>query len=221
MIPSRRFRNRKRLPQWATILFVAASLGCNPPMLLVRNSVAGPDGNTSVAGYVHRKPLFPFLQDVEKKEVEFLINNRSIGRARTDKHGTAEMPVVLGSDDRVVMAQARVDGNMLIASAEAFHWDPQKVILVIDIDNTISYSEVSRVIGFRRPTLEPIEDSQETLTRLAERFQILYVTARPRRVLEESRAWLKEHCYPAGPVLTSPGVTENIHIAEHKQANIM
>ena len=29
-----------------------------------------------------------------------------------------------------------------------------------------------------------------------------------------------EHGYPRGPVLTSPGVTENIHIAEHKLANI-
>jgi len=49
----------------------------------------------------------------------------------------------------------------------------------------------------------------------------VYVTARPRRVLEESRAWLEKCGYPAGPVLTSPGVTDNINIVELKQANIM
>jgi uncharacterized protein DUF2183 len=220
MTTPKRFQAYKLLPRWPAVLIIAALSGCNPPMLLVRNSVAGPDGTTSVGGYVHRKLLFPFIQDVEEREVEFFVNNRSIGRATTDKHGTAEMPAVLDKDDCVVVAQAKVAGKRLRASAEVFHWDPQKVILVIDIDNTISYSEISKVFGGRKPTLIPIEDSKETLVRLAQRFQILYVTARPRRVLEESRMWLKENGYPDGPVLTSPGVTDNIHIAEQKQANI-
>jgi hypothetical protein len=190
-------------------------------MLIVRNSVAGPDGHSAVGAYVHRKPLFPFLQDVAGQEVKFLINDKPIGRARTDKNGMAEMPAVLGPDDHIVAAETKIDFKTLRASAEAFHWDSKRVILVIDIDNTICYSEVSKIFGFRKPTLLPIEDSKETLVRLAERFQILYVTARPRRVLEESRAWLEKNGYPRGPVLTSPGVTENIHIAEHKQASIM
>jgi hypothetical protein len=153
--------------------------------------------------------------------VTFAADGQTLGSARTGKDGIAKMPAVVGNEARFVTAEAKVDGKVLTASAETFHWDPKKVILVIDIDNTICNWEVRKIFGGRTPTLIPVEDSKETLVRLAERFQILYVTARPRRILEASREWLAEHGFPPGPVLTSPGVTEETPTVEQKQENIM
>jgi len=221
MLTHRLFTLNKLTRSLPVILVLMALSGCSPPLLIVRNSVVGPDGHTTIEGYVHRKPLFPFLNDIEGKTVEFLVNNKSIAQATTDKDGIAKASAVLENNDQCIFAEATVDGKMMRSSAQVFHWNPKKVILVIDIDNTICYSQASKVFGGRAPTLRPIEDSKETLVRLAERFHILYVTARPRRVLEESRTWLQENGYPSGPVLTAPGVMDNLHIAEQKQEDIM
>jgi len=92
-------------------------------------------------------------------------------------------------------------------SATAFHWDPKKVILVIDIDDTICHSEIRKILGGRTPTLIPIADSKETLCTagraISDRVRDRAAAAR----IGESRAWLEKCGYPAGPVLTSPGVT--------------
>ncbi len=132
------------------------------------------------------------------------------------------MPAVIPADvDGKLEARTKLDGRTIYASADYYRWQPDRNIIAVDIDNTICFSEVRKILRMKRPTLRPIKDSKETLQDLAKDFEILYVTARPRRILERSRKWLDDHGYPPGPIVTSPGVFDNLHVVEMKRSNIM
>lgn len=216
--------DRGRVLAWTALFLACCGVpSCSPPTLMVENSVVQSNRNTEIVGYVHRKPMFPFLQDVKGESVTFTVDRQDVGLAMTDDDGKAELAGgIPPSDETTVSARAKVGLHDLHASATAFHWRPDRVIIVVDIDNTIYHSDdIKAFIKTEEPKLRPIKDSRETLTRLAERYEILYVTARPRRLLEGTRKTLQDDGFPLGPVFTSAGVTANLQIVKSKRDNIM
>ena len=49
-----------------------------------------------------------------------------------------------------------------------------------------------------------LEQGHETVTRLAEVFDIVYLSGRPERCREDTLAWLEQHTLPEGQVLLRP-----------------
>jgi len=70
--------------------------------------------------------------------------------------------------------------------------------LIVDLDKTLVAS------GFRQVLLgepEPMPRSPEVMRRLAEDYFVIYLTHRPDYFGPKSKAWLRKHNYPEGPVL--------------------
>lgn len=215
-----RLKKRTPIVGWTTVLLACSGVpSCNRPTLIVENSLIRDNQDTALVGYVHRKPMFPFLQDVKGVSVEFAMDRRDLGRTQTDSDGKAELSAALPeTGDTVIGARAKIDQQDLAASAKAFRWRPERVILVVDIDHTISRSDVGNwLFKIREQTLCPVEGSMEALTTLAERFEILYLTARPRGTLEATRKWLQENGFPQGPVFTAPDVSAGLRATSFKQ----
>jgi hypothetical protein len=77
---------------------------------------------------------------------------------------------------------------------------PQTPMAVVDLDKTIVATGFHTVlIG----SPEPMEHSQQVLGRLAKTHTIVYLTHRPDYFSIKSKAWLREHKYPPGPLLLS------------------
>jgi hypothetical protein len=73
-------------------------------------------------------------------------------------------------------------------------------ILVVDLDKTVVASGFQQVL-VGKP--EPMADSVEVMKRLAKDNTVIYLTHRPDLFGPKSRAWLREHDYPRGPLLLS------------------
>ena len=73
-------------------------------------------------------------------------------------------------------------------------------ILVVDLDKTVVASGFQQVL-VGKP--EPMADSVEVMKRLAKEYTPIYLTHRPDLFGPKSRAWLREHEYPGGPLLLS------------------
>ncbi|HET6442838.1 MAG TPA: hypothetical protein VFH53_10720 [Phycisphaerae bacterium] len=73
-------------------------------------------------------------------------------------------------------------------------------ILVVDLDKTVVASGFQQVL-VGKP--EPMADSVEVMKRLAKDYTVIYLTHRPDFFGPKSKAWLREHEYPRGPLLLS------------------
>jgi hypothetical protein len=80
---------------------------------------------------------------------------------------------------------------------------PDTPMLVVDLDKTVVATGFHTVL-IGSPA--PMADSQRVLARLARQRTIVYLTHRPDYFSLKSKAWLREHKYPPGPLLLStPG----------------
>jgi hypothetical protein len=83
------------------------------------------------------------------------------------------------------------------------------VIIAVDIDHTIARTDYKDLLRMNSADeSEPVEQSAETLNMLARDFHIVYLTGRPRFLIDKTRVWLRERGYPAGPVITSVRVRD-------------
>ncbi len=77
---------------------------------------------------------------------------------------------------------------------------PDAAMLVVDLDRTLVGS------GFQQVMIgdpKPMAGSRRVMKRLAERYGVVYLTHRPDYFGPKSKAWLKKHAYPPGPLLLS------------------
>lgn len=90
---------------------------------------------------------------------------------------------------------APAPGEALIACRS-----PARRIVIVDMDKTIVASGFGAVL-IGKP--KPMAGSARVLARLAKTHTIVYLTHRPDYFGPKSKAWLKTHNYPPGPVLLS------------------
>ncbi len=80
---------------------------------------------------------------------------------------------------------------------------PDAPLAVVDLDRTVVATGFHTVLV---GSPEPMADSRQVLARLARKSTIVYLTHRPDYFSLKSKAWLREHKYPPGPLLLStPG----------------
>ncbi len=140
-------------------------------------------------------------RDIEGAEIEFRLDGTTLGRATTDDDGKAILPIKAPSvGDYVVKAvyagnedALRGEYNALLAVREA-----SAPVMVLDIDWTISMTDnIDAAIG--DGDSPPLEGGPEGVGRLDSRYDIVYVTARPRQLRKSTLAWLNRYGLPRRP----------------------
>lgn len=177
--------------------------GCGEPILTVDDAAVGASGRCRFVAFLERESAFGLPDGVERRQVRFLMKGREIAAAQTAGEGDAVATCSLAAlpEDRFE-AVTTVNGRELRAEGQVYAWDDDRTIIAVDIDGTIARPDYDTIFLTSKPEERstPLVQAKETLTALAAEYRIVYVSGRPRFVLEKSRRWLERHGFPPGPV---------------------
>lgn len=202
-------------------LALVLGAGCRAPTLIVDDAIRGPNGKTRLVAGVEREPVLAMGKDLEHVRVRFFVSEREVGDTKSDDEGVADIERALDAEVGQFEARAVVDGRELRAAGRVFAWDRQRVSIAVDIDHTIAQTEYEDLLdNDQEEGSDPLKRSVSTLRRLAADFQILYLTGRPRSLLDKTRAWLREREFPAGPVITAESVRQMLRPGAFKQQKL-
>lgn len=139
---------------------------------------------------------------MEERRLNFYIDGKCIGGDRTDEEGYATIKHRFDTEGLFTYTvtcenDAQDDGRVFV-------WAQDTPILVVDIDGTLAETRKRDfVLNLHKVQDAPaFPHAAETLNKLSSRFRIVYLTARPRELLDDSRAWLAKNNMPVGPVFT-------------------
>ena len=150
--------------------------------------------------------------DVEGITLSFhrMRDGKRIGRAKTDADGYASIHYNAGTPGTyrffVKMARLGREHNpalrdlppalLLVAVRQR-----QTRFVVVDLDHTLVESSFFRVMLWDGG--KPMRGSQRVMQRIAETYEIIYLTHRPNDLTRTSRLWLEDKGYPDGVILLS------------------
>jgi hypothetical protein len=196
--------------------------GCGPLVLSVDDAVATSAGPVRLAAYLGREHVFGLRSEIEHGTVTFFVNGRQVGENTVDDEGRAVVTAAdLAGEPRAFLARARAGGKVLEASGRIFYWPANRVGLAVDIDHTISQTDYRRLIVKERVAVSPpIPGARETLNELADKYNILYLTGRPRFLIEKTRGWLEHYSFPPGPVMAAPRFRDALLQLRFKQRTL-
>jgi hypothetical protein len=203
-------------------LILVGLAGCGPLVLSVNDAVAMKGQPVPFSAYVNREHIFGLRSEIEHVPVSFVVDDRKIGENTADEEGRAAvMADHIEGTPATFQVRARVQGQTLDATGRIFHWQQGRVIVVVDIDHTISQTNYRKLLLKEHVDISsPIPGARETLNEIAKEYYILYLTARPRFLIEKTRAWLDHYSFPAGPVFTAPRVADAIGQLKFKQETL-
>lgn len=189
----------------ATLLMILGMPACAKPLLFVQDAVVGPDHRTRLVAHLARETIFGVPKDIEHAPVSFHAGDRALGVADTGENGTAMLECTLPDGEiNTIEARAKISRTELRAEAAVHVWREDRIILVVDIDDTISQTDVDDLLFDEQDDdSRPLKHSPRVVRRLAEDYQILYLTARPSFLLDKTRQWLSDNDFPNAPVLVS------------------
>ena len=78
--------------------------------------------------------------------------------------------------------------------------------IAIDLDETISMTDYLDLLWGGGQASKPCKGSVEALNTLANDYQILYYSARPRTMIDRTRKWLVRNGFPPGPILFAANI---------------
>lgn len=166
------------------------------------------------------RQLVSYLRpDVRGERVRFAFAGGA-ATARTDRDGVAALAVQAGAPG-VVPFEAALAGNRQAQPAQArlFVYDPQRPVVVIDLDGTLSDLPDWEVPlhGDVAPTFP---HALALVRDLARTHAIVYLTARDDALDAMSRGFLARHGYPDGPVLYNDwGLTSRDELEQLRSKN--
>lgn len=202
-----------------TILFS----GCGKAVITLDDVILEKRGAAVIHAHVEREAIPGIRKNISGIVVEFVWEGTIVGQARTDEHGTAEYTHATGlTIHPTIEARCRLDGVEHRTTSDVFVWDRRRVVVVVDIDETISHTDYDDIIFDEKDYHEspPFKGSVEALRRIHEDVNILYLTARPRFLLGATRGWLDAHGFPKGPVISSPGLRSAAKAPEFKRRQL-
>ncbi len=193
--------------------------GCGPTVLTVDDAMVGPHSTKlRCVAYVEKDRFFGLSSDKPGKTVTFSRGGQVLGSAVTDQTGRAELVVDYspGGAPRIV-ARTTASNRPIESAGSIFTWSLEKTIVVLDLDHTIVRPDYDKLVLKKVDEYSfPLKGSRRALDRVAGDVQFLYVTARPRFLLEKTRVWLEDQDYPSGPVIPSAGLRAAIRRTEYK-----
>ena len=197
--------------RWPLALLLVSAAGCQAPVLTMDDAVVMRGAKTRLAACVEQQPILWLSKDVEDTPVRFYVDDQPVGEAKTNGDGVAAIERKL--DPSLKRYEARVFAGFqeLQGAGRVFVWDRERVILAVDIDHTIAQTEYKGLLAKNgEDDSDAVKNSVPALNTLARDFNIVYVTSRPRLLIDKTRAWLAEKGSPAGPVITSVRIRDLI-----------
>jgi len=206
------------------VLLIGAALtmlasGCFKPMLTTNDVVVRPDGTVQLVAFMENATLPGLSNSIRRQWVRFSSGQTQLGRARSGEEGRTFIDCRLPADASSYVATAHLVFWQMQSTGRVFRWTTGRTIVVVDIDDTICDTDTEEVI-FQKRDLEssPIGHAQPTLARLADSFQIAYLTARPEALFTKTVNWLNDHRFPPGPVFVAPDLRRMIRQRKYKTA---
>jgi hypothetical protein len=194
--------------------------GCGKVCFTCDDVILAEDQDTILSAVLVRDTPFGTIRPKDV-EVVFYADGVEIERARTGGEGFAQAVKRIPPGTQRIEARTTIDGQDYTSPGKIYEWGKDRVAIMCDIDGTIAETSVSGLAFESRDTKsKPMENSREVLARLSEKFDLVYLTARPIYLLEKSRAWLEDHGYPAAPLYTLVRVRESMDAARYKSDSI-
>jgi len=201
----------------AAVVLVA---GCRSPILTVDDAIVGADGKVRLIAYVEQEPILGIRRDVRDVRVHFSVNGREVGSDKTDDNGRATEKCRIDAGVGTFDAEAVVHHKTLRARGRVFRWDDRRVAIAVDVDHTLERTDYQDLLLDDDDDSNPVKRSAKTLRSLADGFHILYLTARPRFLLDKTREWLDEEGFPPGPVVAAKGMRQTLRPGEFKRRSL-
>ena len=83
----------------------------------------------------------------------------------------------------------------------------RRTTIVVDIDETLCITDYNCVLwGIGSDDSAPLRDARRVMRQLSERFDIVYLTARPTSCVPKTRRWLTSNGFPDGQIVGSPSL---------------
>ena len=196
--------------------------GCVPTTLSVDDAVVFGAGTLRLTARAEHETVLGLRAGIGGVAVRFLVHGREVAHDSTDARGRAtascEPPVAPVTEFQAVITE-KPPG--LQTTGRIFVWTPDRPIIAVDIDKTISDTDYDDLILRRRDAeSRALPGATEALDALAADFYIAYVTARPHFLLEKTRRWLADNRFPAGPVVTAPRLRDLVRPGKVKRRTL-
>ena len=147
---------------------------------------------------------------------------QTLGRTTTDTNGYYDItpsPALETALGQPVYAVLEGDGSC------AEHYDyllpsGTKVILT-DIDGTMTLSDEELFKQIDDGNYDPLENTSSSvmMNKWSDKgYEVVYLTARPHNFRAETRAWLQEHDFPVGPVISANELVFDESARDYKSA---
>lgn len=195
--------------------------GCGRAQLTADDAVMRPDGNVNLRAYLERKTGKLAHDSIENHVVRFMVKGHMVGEGKTDDEGLATFSYALR--DHTVnsfTAETEIDGQTLRDARPIFRFKPGRIGIIVDIDGTVSSTDVSDLMQKEGKKSQPIDWSQRVVQKLATTYNVAFLTARPRAWLGKTRQWVAENGYPDVPLYTAPGLRKAMRPGQFKREAI-
>jgi hypothetical protein len=187
-------------------LALAVSAGCRSPYLLTVEDCVGRVGEeVRLIGKLEYRGLAVFNKGLDDRNLSFFLDGRRVDTDDTNHEGyaKAEYEFHRPGAHRLVVAYDADGERKAETAATVFVWQRHDPILIVDVDGTLARTRKRYLLSFSSPDRSPaMEAAPDVLLALAERFQIVYLSARPREMIPKTHHWLQRNGFPIGPVWT-------------------
>jgi hypothetical protein len=195
-------------------------MGCGPVVLTLEDVVLLPERASVFVAQLERETPFGVRNALEDQRVTFWLGNQFVGTARTDAEGLARL--VSDAEHSVTADTARAGATLgfqrVRAKRPVYRWNPDRVIVAVDIDHTISRTDHASVLLEEVDTQStPLPGAIEGVEMIQSELHLLYLTARPSFLREKSREWIALHGFPAAPLIMPPHTSALLDQAETKR----
>lgn len=133
----------------------------------------------------------------------------SLGSATTDDNGVYDLPDTDYVAPNGQPVYALLDGDGSCAEHYDYLWPPGTKVVISDIDGTLTTDDAQLLMQISDDTYVPaMMGAGDKLTQAwaMKGYPVIYLTARPHVFRTESRAWLRDLGFAAGPLITADDV---------------
>ncbi len=196
------------------------SAGCGELQLTMEDVACIPGEKSIFVGQLERDSPFGIPDALEGESISFWVGSELIGVAKTDDEGRARLAADLGTrsvrDEVIARAWVGLQRVQVVRPIQS--WDANTVIIAVDVDHTIAETDYEGVLLDDVDTkTTTIPGSVEALNALSRKFHVMYVTARPNFLYDETRRWLKMHGFPQAPLVMGSSTSDLVDQAELKK----
>ncbi len=201
----------------AVVAACAVAGGCQAPMLSADDTVIIGNRKSHIHVCAMRPGLLTLGRRIAGVDVTVYVGDKEAARGRTNVEGNVDLDTKLPKGTREFEARAVIGGAKLTSRGHVFTW-PERTAVVVDVDQTISDTDYRALVWGvgQDSSSRPLPDSAETLNQIARHFNIFYLTARPREMLEKTRQWIKRNGFPAAPIVTSDSLSQLADLRKYK-----